>query len=833
MGRDRHRLAGHGPASLKTFVVLLLALLLLGGQAEAYVHYPPAPQGPVGISRPLIVKRLVFGSDERFAGADLWLDGVKVPAAWDPSSGYLYYIPPEPLSPGPHRVQLVVRAESTDPDWYFTPLQQEFTFTVDPAAPAELPLPDAESRHALAYLNSQRAAAGLPLLALDPALNAAAAAHAGYVAANPTADAHTERPGTARFTGVGPGDRAAYFGYYEAAGEVVAHYGQAEAAIDAWLATLYHRVPLINPANRLMGYGHAGDARLANVVECGPAWPFGPASDGGTGAAPGSLLAVRWPYPGQTGVPTSWPGLESPDPLRLYPGVSGPVGYTVSLTFAPSGATAGGVATGEGTVDAVNLESARLTDAAGTEVRCMVYSPAIDEYLTDTVALIPYEPLGPNTTYTAHFTGTVTVAAGEAGGPGTEAGAETGGTARPFDETWSFTTGAGAIETGPVVRWSWTWSGDRVRLEFEGLRLREGVAAFLGGLPVRELSLLSRTELSFRVPAGFGGGPAALTLAAPDGTELTLDLDSPLPAAPASAGKAWTDTGPPFPFTRRAVRHAGGTVMVPTVGLAEIGAVPEPVPEASRTHWVLDGRIGTLTLGSPAAYVDGRLLRLPLPAQELRGETYVPAEFVRALIGAAGVLYDLAGHWAAGEVTRLVDLGVVSGMGDGTFRPDARLTRAAFVKMAVLAAGFEPRPGDTGGFADTAGHWVAAQGYIGAAAAAGIVRPAEYPGGRFEPDREITRQEIAVMVVRAMGLEGRAEAAAAPDGHVTIGGLVFCDAGTWTRPGYVQVAVEEGIVRGYAEPDGTHTFRPAGLATRAEAAVMVTRMLDWRAGAGG
>ncbi len=771
-------------------LILGLALLTLAGPAEAYFHYNPQPQGPVGVGRPPLVKRLVFGDGERFAGAELWLDGVQVPVTWDESSGYLYYVPPELLAAGIHQVQLVVRAESTDPDLCFKPLREDYEFTVTAGAPGELPVSDAESRHALAYLNTYRAAAGLPAFSLDSALEAAASAHAGYVAADLSADGHIEQPGPAAFTGAGPTDRSTYFGYYAGTSEVVAFEPGAEKAVDSWLSTPYHRLALVDPENQLLGYGHASAQRLVDVLDCGPYWPLA------AGAAADSIdgTMVRWPYPGQTGVPTCWSGLEHPDPLRLYPGVRGPVGYTVTLGFPEA-------------EEPVRLSSATLNDASGTATACMVFDPAIDQYLTDTVAVIPYEPLQPNTVYTVRFAGAV-------------------GDSTAFDETWSFTTGPGAIEAGPGLKWSWSYQGDRVDVSFDGLRLREGVLAYLAGLPVRDLFVRSRTEFSFRIPAGFAGGPATLVLVGPEGSEETLEMSGQLPAAPGSAGKAWTAVDPPFPFAGTAFRHRNGTVMIPAASLAGIGALAESVPEISRTHWTSRGHVGAITLGSAWAYVDGRPLRLGLPVQTLGGEAYVPVEFVSAFVGASGVLYDLNGHWAVGEVARLVDMGIVSGLGDGTFRPEARLTRAAFVKMLVLAADLEPDPGATGGLADTTDHWVAGQGYIGPAVAAGIVRPAEYPGGLFEPNREITREEIAVMVVRAMGLEERALARA---GARTGGADVFGDSGLCLYPGHVAVAVEEGIVRGYTEPDGTRTFRPAGPATRVEAAVMIGRLLDWLA----
>jgi len=137
--------------------------------------------------------------------------------------------------------------------------------------------------------------------------------------------------------------------------------------------------------------------------------------------------------------------------------------------------------------------------------------------------------------------------------------------------------------------------------------------------------------------------------------------------------------------------------------------------------------------------------------------------------------------------------------------------------------------GDDAGFTDTGGHWVAAQGYLGPALASGIVRLDEYPGRRFEPDRDITREEIAVMSVRAMRLDAEAREREVPTqgGEAELAGRLWSDADSWSHPGHVAVAASEGIVTGYQEPDGRYTFRPGDFATRAEAATMVGRLLDW------
>jgi hypothetical protein len=775
-------------------ITLVLVLVLAATPAQSYTYYPPFPQGDIGISRPLIGQYLVLPPGESFDGADMWLDGSWVPATWNPETGCFSYTPDAPLTPGHHRVKISVRVRDARPGYTFDPLVSEFWFTVAPGALDVLPGPAPEAAHALAYLNAQRTAAGLPAVAWYPALGAAASMHARYLTANPGGDAHgdvhKETRGLPFFTGVTAWDRAAYYGYHGAVSEVIAYEGWAEAAVRGWLATPYHRLPLVHPGNVEFGYGWAGEAQPLEVMKGGP------------GLEDGAPTTIRWPYDGQVGVLTSWPGLETPDPLRLYPGTSGPVGYTVSLTFVPEPLS-------------LRLTSAAFTDPQGRAVECMTFFPEKDVHLRSTVALIPFRPLEAWMTYRVAMTGTV----------------DQGSGSRPFNETWTFTTGPGELETGPALKWSWRSEGQRVTVDFGGVWLRQGISAYLDGLPVRNLSVRSRTSISFDVPTGFQGAPAPLLLVTSDGLEKSFTLSGGLGR---SLSSAWTETTVQLPGSAtqtRAYSHVGGAIMVPERSLSDIGATSFTVPVTGRTYWTLRGTTGGVTSGSLLAYMDGSPLRLPLPVQDLAGERFVPLEFVRRLVIAAGSLLDLAGHWAEGDVTRLVEMGIVSGMGDGTFRPEATLVRAQFLKMLVMARGLPLQPGDPAGFSDTPGHWVSSQGYVAPALGAAIIRSGEYPGSLFLPDRDITREEIAVMVVRAMGLEAEAERRAARlSGPLAIGGKVFSDAVTWSRPGYVAVAVENGIVAGYLEPDGTYTFRPAGAAKRAEAAVMVVRMLDWAGG---
>lgn len=179
-------------------------------------------------------------------------------------------------------------------------------------------------------------------------------------------------------------------------------------------------------------------------------------------------------------------------------------------------------------------------------------------------------------------------------------------------------------------------------------------------------------------------------------------------------------------------------------------------------------------------------------------------------VAIAGLFPDTAGHWAAMDVAAGVKAGWVTGYPDGSFQPQGTVTRAEFIKMITTAFGFKTATG-TGSFTDTAGHW--SESALETAVSLGVLVPSEYAGGRFEPDRAITREEIAVFAARAAGLKAGDEALLNP----------FADSGkvSTSARAHVAAAVSAKILGGY--PDGT--IKPEGTATRGEAVVMIIRAL--------
>ena len=107
-----------------------------------------------------------------------------------------------------------------------------------------------------------------------------------------------------------------------------------------------------------------------------------------------------------------------------------------------------------------------------------------------------------------------------------------------------------------------------------------------------------------------------------------------------------------------------------------------------------------------------------------------------------------ANQWYAKAVMTLAGKGVISGYPDGTFKPDASITRAEFVTMAMNFANAEK--GTACSFPDVPQNmW-----YYGAIAGAtqnGWI--SGYPDGTFGPDRYITRAEVTSVINR---MENRA-----------------------------------------------------------------------------
>ncbi|MDF9409524.1 S-layer homology domain-containing protein [Pelotomaculum isophthalicicum JI] len=182
------------------------------------------------------------------------------------------------------------------------------------------------------------------------------------------------------------------------------------------------------------------------------------------------------------------------------------------------------------------------------------------------------------------------------------------------------------------------------------------------------------------------------------------------------------------------------------------------------------------------------------------------AVFAVAKASSPGTFSDTAGNWAEASIKKLVELKVTSGYPDGSFKPDATITRAEFATMLVKAFNLAPQSGKI--FSDTRNHW--AKDNIATAVSHGIA--GGYDEDTFGPDDLITREQMAAMIVKAARLT-----------TLYSQGTSFADSADispWAT-GDVAVAVRNGVISGYPG----NTFLPQGQATRAEAATVIMNAL--------
>ena len=160
-------------------------------------------------------------------------------------------------------------------------------------------------------------------------------------------------------------------------------------------------------------------------------------------------------------------------------------------------------------------------------------------------------------------------------------------------------------------------------------------------------------------------------------------------------------------------------------------------------------------------------------------------------------------HWAYNEIKSAGEIGFMSGMGDGTFGLGQNVTRAQFVSMLVRMFGWQQAQGTSYNDVDPSAWY-----YNDVMTASAMGALGNETG--FRPNDNITREEIAVMLVRALGYDELAK-------EFSDTYLPFNDVSS--NKGYISLAYDFGIVSGKT----ANSFDPYGTALREEAAAMMMR----------
>ena len=161
----------------------------------------------------------------------------------------------------------------------------------------------------------------------------------------------------------------------------------------------------------------------------------------------------------------------------------------------------------------------------------------------------------------------------------------------------------------------------------------------------------------------------------------------------------------------------------------------------------------------------------------------------------------------------LVGLGIIDGMGDGTFDADGTLTRAQAAKIIAYMLGKQDRTG-LATFTDVPdSHW--ARNYIAFCAGEGIV--GGYGDGNFGPEDPVTREELASIVYN-YALHKKADIFLKANYKMN-----YTDKSSISAWAYIPMTwcSMKGIIVG--KEDGS-VLDPKGTATRAEAASIIRRL---------
>ena len=176
---------------------------------------------------------------------------------------------------------------------------------------------------------------------------------------------------------------------------------------------------------------------------------------------------------------------------------------------------------------------------------------------------------------------------------------------------------------------------------------------------------------------------------------------------------------------------------------------------------------------------------------------------------AAGFADVPANHWAGESIQRCVNLGFFQGQSASRFGLGQKMTRSAFTVVLCRFFGWETSHPVKATYQDVSTDaW-----YAGAVEAAYSHRALTDQREHFRPNDPITREEVAVMLVRALGygtIAGLAQELPMPFQDVT------------TNTGYITMAYDLGLMSGTSAT----TFSPDRAATREQVAVILMRLYD-------
>ena len=224
---------------------------------------------------------------------------------------------------------------------------------------------------------------------------------------------------------------------------------------------------------------------------------------------------------------------------------------------------------------------------------------------------------------------------------------------------------------------------------------------------------------------------------------------------------------------------------------AQAGAAPSPVPGGSG-----GGAIG----GGGGAVSGGSATEGNVNDRYNYGEVGAEPEKV---VVKFNDIYSVS--WAAEAITKLAEAGIIDGVSEGKFEPNGLVTREQFAKLLAVTLGIYDENAETD-FTDAKGGWYTP--YIASVKNAGLING--IGEGMFGVGRNISRQDMAVMIYNALKYKGVNLSSAKTD---------FTD--FESVEDYAKDAVKFMAGAGIINGMDNGSFAPNDNATRAQAAVLI------------
>ncbi len=164
--------------------------------------------------------------------------------------------------------------------------------------------------------------------------------------------------------------------------------------------------------------------------------------------------------------------------------------------------------------------------------------------------------------------------------------------------------------------------------------------------------------------------------------------------------------------------------------------------------------------------------------------------------------------WAKPYIQKITELTVMQGVGQGAFGYGENIKRSEFAAMLTRLFGWQKVTPETSSFTD-----VSKDAWYYSEVSTAVLNGAITEGGLFRPEEFITREEMAVMLVSALGFSGFS-------GDIAGFDTPFSDVSS--NQGMILMASDFGIITG----KGNGIFDPKGNAKREDAAAMMVRLAE-------